>query len=318
MTNPEELDFITRNELIKIDEDTYEGKYPLKFLLPTSRGVYGGDFMSQAILAAWKTVEDKELSPHSLHTYFLRAGSNKTPMIWKISRNNDGRNFANRHVECYQKGTNKLCISMGISFTRNNSSEKKKEIYRQNKEKNIPIGFQKPPQFYFEKYKDTLKGVEGNGIEKDAKFFMPDEFFEDKPINPETSPALSNFGFFFRFEDDWRKSNEPQHIKTAQVAYGSDSLWLMTLPHTFGRRFSPMKEFFSVSLDHSMYFHDTNFDPHDWLYVEYNFSRLANDRVLANCQIYNSEGVEVVSFNQEALVFFPNEFVDKYARNYKL
>ena len=54
----------------------------------TSR-VFGGQVLSQAVLAAGQTVEDRYM--HSLHSYFLRAGDHESPIVYNVDRSRDGR-----------------------------------------------------------------------------------------------------------------------------------------------------------------------------------------------------------------------------------
>ena len=64
--------------------------------------VFGGQVLAQAVLAASETVED--LTIHSLHAYFLRAGDHNAPIVYNVDRSRDGRSFSARRVVAIQHG----------------------------------------------------------------------------------------------------------------------------------------------------------------------------------------------------------------------
>lgn len=84
----------------RTSEDIFVGRsHPM----PTGR-VYGGQVVAQCVAAAVKTLDDDRL-PHSLHGYFLRPGDFDLPITFGVDRIHDGRSFARRRVQAYQKGT---------------------------------------------------------------------------------------------------------------------------------------------------------------------------------------------------------------------
>src|SRR5215471_13617841 len=56
--------------------------------------VFGGQVLGQALVAACRTVQDREC--HSLHAYFLRAGDPKRPILYEVDRSRDGLSFSSR------------------------------------------------------------------------------------------------------------------------------------------------------------------------------------------------------------------------------
>ena len=94
------------------------GVKPLVKPHPTVRGVFGGNLAGQALLVAMKTC-DPEFSPHSLHSYFIRAGSDTIPVEWDVQVVSDGNSFCNRSVKGIQNGV--VIYIASISLTRRNS-----------------------------------------------------------------------------------------------------------------------------------------------------------------------------------------------------
>ena len=62
------------------------------------------------------TAVDPEVSIHSLHAYFLRAGESGTPILYEVDRIRDGRSFSTRRVVAIQHG--KAIFHMSASFQR--------------------------------------------------------------------------------------------------------------------------------------------------------------------------------------------------------
>ena len=77
-----------------------------------SGNLYGGQVLAQALIAAQHTVEKRQ--PHSMHAYFLRAGSSDMPVIYDVDRIRDGGSFTTRRVVARQKG--RPIFNAAISF----------------------------------------------------------------------------------------------------------------------------------------------------------------------------------------------------------
>ncbi len=89
-----------------VDADGDGGRGPIDRFVgrtPTDRDrqVYGGQFLAQALLAAAATVEPGR-HPHSLHAYFLRTGTPRTPIEYRVERVRDGRTASHRSVTAVQ------------------------------------------------------------------------------------------------------------------------------------------------------------------------------------------------------------------------
>ena len=65
--------------------------------------VFGGQVAAQAMIAGVRTV-DPAYGIHSLHSYFLRPGDTRVPIVYDVERIRDGRSFATRRVAARQHG----------------------------------------------------------------------------------------------------------------------------------------------------------------------------------------------------------------------
>lgn len=77
--------------------------------------VFGGQVIAQALAAAQST-SPEGMSAHSLHAYFLRGGTEGLDTHYEVSRDLDGRSFANRRVVARQDDATILTLT--ASFQR--------------------------------------------------------------------------------------------------------------------------------------------------------------------------------------------------------
>lgn len=83
----------------QLDVDLFRGAQP-----ETERQrVFGGQVAAQALVAASRSA-DEEFDLHSLHSYFLRPGDTRVPIIYQVERIRDGRSFETRRVVALQHG----------------------------------------------------------------------------------------------------------------------------------------------------------------------------------------------------------------------
>lgn len=104
----------TVDVLLSLLDTTPDG--PNRFLGSASGGghtrLFGGHVAGQALAAAARTVSAGV--PHSMHSYFLRAGSPDLPIHYEVERVRDGRSFVNRRVAAIQGGRH--IFSLQASF----------------------------------------------------------------------------------------------------------------------------------------------------------------------------------------------------------
>ncbi|ODV76624.1 Thioesterase/thiol ester dehydrase-isomerase [Suhomyces tanzawaensis NRRL Y-17324] len=312
---------------------TLEGKHPLQPFRKGARGTFGGELVAQALNAACATVEVPEFTPHSLHLYFVKAGLDDTTMVWQVQHVSDTKNYANRLVQGFQGTGGRLVYVCQVSFTRANHSEHRIKAAEEKAAavvqaggiaRELPVQFQTKPNFLFEKYRNRLDEFNSHIHTFDMLEHItpPDYSYRDQKTDLGAA-GNKQFGFFFRVRDDWRKAQNPTTTRFLQLAFASDSAYLGTVVGALGLRLPvdmkdpamlPTFAFFRVSLDHTIYFHDLDFDPASWMFLDYKFSRLNNDRVLCQCIVYTLEGKMVALVIQEGLVYFTDEILGRVKR----
>lgn len=306
-----------RFAVVSKGNDVFEGVHPLEPFQEGTRGTYGGEFVTQALLVAYETVEDPEFSPHSFHLYFLKAGSNKLVMRWVVKRTSDGRNFCNRLLQAYQSETNVLCFEFVVSFARKNSIKQRKLEYSQltnpDPKTAVPIDFLSKPQYFFDKYYDSLDDLPYVSHTHDLLHHaIPEEYMSTGWQAEQKIIGEKLFGFFFRTADDLKNVQNKTRAALLNLTFASDSFYLATLCVALGLPLNRENtSFFRVSLDHAVWFHDDDYDPTEWLFLDYNFSRLSNNRVLCHGRVYNRKGLLVASLVQEGLVYLPRQMLER-------
>ncbi|CUM57528.1 unnamed protein product [Debaryomyces tyrocola] len=300
-----------RFELVQKSDTIFEGVRPLEKFLEQNRSVYGGEFIAQAMYAAWKTVPGEEFTPNSLHAYFLKVGNNGSVIRYEVKKNNDGKNFCNRTVECYQTETDALCVVYMMSFSKKNDRNKLRSDHKSLEEGKFSLDFQKKPNFYFDKYLKKIDNI--NYIEHTHGFFhhaLPPEFFDTTlpPNYKNVSLSDREFGMFFRVSDDLTVAKDVIKSKFLLLSYISDSFYLPSIYRALGHPIGPgMMKDVNISLDHCVNFHDANFDPTQWMFMSWSYDRMVNNRVLVSCFIYTLDGTMVASIRQEGLSFISKE-----------
>lgn len=232
--------------------------------------IFGGLVIAQALLAAYRTVEERIC--HSLHCYFIRPGDPSVPILYDVDRARDGKSFTTRRVTAIQHG--EQIFNLAASF--------------QNEE----IGFE-----HQDDMPDVPRPADLIDDEADAEWRRAIEmrWIDSRNIeNPTPAPPEQNV---------WMRAltELPNDIAIQQavLAYMSDMSLLSTCmrPHGVNWR---TPGFQSASLDHAIWFHHrSNFN--DWhLYAQHSPSA-SGSRGFNLGSIYNINGTLVASTAQEGL-----------------
>lgn len=318
--------------LVEFEPGKYRGKKPLNKPAPIAIGSYGGNLCGQALLAAMKSSKPG-FRPHSVHAYFVKPVSNKLPVDWHVEKISDGSNFCNRQVRGFQDG--KLKYITLISLTRNNSNKKAQQQYdeyqRQKKLKEEkgqeddddddnaptkPFGFQTPYHDWFRKRPHELIKLDPRGVDilcfhKLIPELLTLEGTEYEEKIPVTERKLSWYAKWGIEEGDMQfplKGVDDQY-QYFGLAVISESLFMTRLCRSLRTPdvdITAQANYWSVSLDHIIYFHDDDFDSTKWMGVTTNPIRLVNKRAVCEAEIYNDKGVHVATCFQEAITNINN------------
>ena len=253
--------------------------------------VFGGQVIAQALMAAQDTVAEDRIA-HSLHAYFMRAGSEDFEITYRVERDFDGGSFSTRRVIALQQ--DKPILNLACSFQR------LEESYT---------------------HQDPMPDVPGpDGLASEAQLrerfadqIPPDlrgRFSQARPIEYRPVDPMDWLGMQCRepaVQDIWFRLFSPIEAAPAMhraiLAYASDSYLLgtSTLPHG-ATWVTP--GFMSASLDHAVWIHD-DVNVNDWLLYHCDSPWAARGRGFNRGSIYTRDGRLVATCAQEGLVRRP-------------
>ncbi|MCX7061506.1 MAG: acyl-CoA thioesterase II [Gammaproteobacteria bacterium] len=258
------------------------------------KSVFGGQVISQALVAATRTVVDAQ-SPHSLHAYFLRPGDMEAPIVYEVDRVRDGRSFITRRVQAIQHG--QPILTLIASFQRAEDGF----------EHQMPMPQVPTPEQLGNQHAQRLQWLEDE-VARNPAFperlriaFTREQAFEflwvdaTDPFQPQPGPMQQ--GIWFRAAG--QLPDDPL-LHRCVLAYASDFNLAATalLPHARSW-FSP--EMIVASIDHALWFHrDMRVD--DWLFYSMDTPTAQSVRGMTRGLIYDRQGRLVASAAQECLM----------------
>ncbi|SMN20778.1 similar to Saccharomyces cerevisiae YJR019C TES1 Peroxisomal acyl-CoA thioesterase likely to be involved in fatty acid oxidation rather than fatty acid synthesis [Maudiozyma saulgeensis] len=318
---------------------------PTKFItrnLPVapvgSKSTFGGTLVAQSLLASMNTVP-RNFIPSSLHCYFISGGHPEQMITYDVESLREGRNFIHKEVRAYQD--QKLIFQSMILFAsgRNDSDDNNGTTLTHLKTIDLPDKNQYTyaADLFQEAVADNesktrmfkeLPIVQGRGgithINKvynsfktqPMEYYFPKNFFHAEEetrnnsvnyyvkIRKESVETLTANNSYHD-ENDLISPHNDERYNYAAFAYLSDSYLLLALPY-----FSNMPLYshkFSVSLDHSIHFHQLP-KVNDLIYLNIENSRSADHRHLMQGEYFDSNtGKILASVSQEGLVIY--EFI---------
>lgn len=272
-------------DLEKIEENLFRGHSPDE----SWQRVFGGQVIGQALVAAYRTVEDRVC--HSLHGYFIRPGDPKIPIVYEVDRARDGRSFSTRRVVGIQHG--KQIFNLAASFQKPETGFEHHAAMP-----DVPMPEDLPSEM------ELREEVARQLPTEIAKHFARERPIEIRPINPQKyinpEPMLAVQHVWFRA----RKAVDEGNIALNQcvMAYASDMTLLDTCVRPHGVSWLSGKVQ-TASLDHAMWFH-APFKADEWLLYAMDSPSASGARGFNRGAIYTRDGNLVASVAQEGLIRF--------------
>ncbi len=250
--------------------------------------VFGGQVIAQALAAAQETVGEARAA-HSLHAYFMRAGSEDFEITYRVERDFDGGSFSTRRIIALQQ--DKPIFNMAASFQKLETG-----FSHQN-----PMPIVTQPEDLTPEAELRARMVD-KIPEAHRANFLRERAFEFRQVDPRD--VVGGNPRFPAVQDIWFRLRAPigddASIHRAALAYASDS-WLLgtsTLPHNV-RWETP--GFMSASLDHAIWFHD-DFRADDWLLYSCDSPWAGRGRGYNRGTIYSRDGRMVATCTQEGMI----------------
>jgi acyl-CoA thioesterase II len=272
------LDFLVKLlDLEAIEVNIFRGIQPGE----ERQRVFGGQVAAQALMAAGRTVEQGD--PHSLHSYFIRPGDPKIPILYEVDRIRDGKSFTTRRVVAIQHG--RAIYALEASFHVAEDS-----IDHQFTMPVVPD----PATLPTIRERMDEAGVVNEWFSRPHP--IDQRFIGELPWSPNRSTEPS--------QRIWIRADgslpDGQLLHSCIATYASDmSLFDAILaPHSV--RWDE-GHFMGASLDHCMWFH-RSFRADGWLLYDMDSPIAHGARGLARGFLYDQSGRLCVSLAQEGLV----------------
>ncbi|MEX2528119.1 MAG: acyl-CoA thioesterase II [Gemmatimonadota bacterium] len=249
--------------------------------------VFGGQVLSQALVAAQRTVEEGR-PVHSLHGYFILAGDLSVPIVYFVDRLRDGGSFTTRRVTAIQHG--QAIFNLSASF----------HVPQEGPEHQLPTPSAPEPET-LEPELERIRAVSHRIPPEVRGALTQDRFIDFRPVEvddlfqPEPREPVRHA--WFRVPS---AMPEDPLIHQAVLAYVSDYGLLSTVLQPHGKTVrDPSLQV--ASLDHSLWFH-RRVKVDDWLLYAMDSPVAGGARGFARGAIYTREGQLVASVAQEGLV----------------
>jgi acyl-CoA thioesterase-2 len=269
-------------DLEKLEENLFRGRSPQVHW----QRVFGGQVIGQALVAACRTVEDRQ--PHSLHGYFLLAGDPTVPIIYEVDRIRDGRSFTTRRAVAIQHG--RPIFALTASF----------QVDEPGFDHAMSMPDVPPPEGLPE-IAEVMSAIPSMPQLVRA-WYERERPIEIRPVNMGrrfSSADAGETGFQVWIRTTGPLPDDPA-IHRCVLAYASDLTLLDTslVPH--GR--SVLEEAIqAASLDHALWFHRP-FRADEWLLYAQDTPSASGARGFARGLVYDRAGRLVASVAQEGLV----------------
>ncbi|MGH3475530.1 MAG: acyl-CoA thioesterase II [Pseudonocardiaceae bacterium] len=266
-------------DLERIEDDIFRGVSP-----PESPvRVFGGQVAGQALVAAGRTVPP-ERGVHSLHSYFIRAGDPRVPIVYDVDRIRDGRSFTTRRVVAIQHG--KAIFALSASF----------QLPEQGLEHADEMPEVAPP----EQLDDLETWARRAG---DTAITRMPRAFDLRYVTPPVWAGKGNETRSGEHQRLWLRADgvlpDDPLVHVCVLAYSSDLTLLWSVAAGHGHAIG--QDLVAASLDHAMWFHRP-FRADDWVLHDCVSPSATGGRGLATGRFFSRDGRLIASVVQEGLV----------------
>ncbi|KAJ7293259.1 thioesterase-like superfamily-domain-containing protein [Mycena rebaudengoi] len=283
----------TALEVERLDVDLYRSK--TLWLPARGRGVFGGQVISQALVAATNSVDPA----FGLHCYFLLSASPAVPIVYSVERLRDGRSYLTRAVRARQHG--QIVFMMMCSF-------QKEEPWQPTQQWRMPLV--PPPnecQLEEERVAELLKADDVHPRIREIYH----QAIQERMRSPiAIKIAAQETGGSLRFMYWMQARDIPAYEGPFQkciLSYISDLFLLSAASRTlglerFGKGPNATGMMIQSTIDHSICFYDDTFNCGDWLLYAMTSPRAASGRSIVYGQLYTQSGTLIAVTTQEGVV----------------
>ncbi|WP_446221753.1 acyl-CoA thioesterase [Nocardia sp. IBHARD005] len=267
-------------DLEAIGEDTFLGNHPEKVWSRT----FGGQLVSQAIIAAGRTAGERPL--HAINAHFVRGGDVKKPIEYHVQRHRDGRALANRTVTASQDGQELFVMLAAFQ-------DWGKGLEHAHEGPDVPDP-------------ETLPRVEESfaGFEDKLEMFIKAPHPIDMRYTNDPAWILKGTGEKLNHNRVWMRTDgslpDDPLLHVAALGYSSDTTVLDSIITTHGLSWG-LDRILAATVNHSIWFHRPfRFD--DWVLYATESPVAAGSRGLATGRFYSRTGELIATTVQEGVI----------------
>ncbi|MCA1510360.1 acyl-CoA thioesterase II [Bradyrhizobium sp. NBAIM01] len=266
-------------DLEQLDLNVFYGNLPDT----RSQRLFGGQLIGQAMIAACRTAKGR--LPHSLHSYFLKAGDPQVPITYLVEALRDGKSYSSRRVTAIQRCDAIFSIMVSLQ------AQEQGAFDHQDKMPDVPplekLALEEPDnQPMFVETPEFIRRYYGIELlmAETGRYFG--QKFDDGRIHLWIRTAM-------KLPDD-------PMLHICALAYASDYSLLDAVTARYGRK--PFdRRMIPASLDHAMWFHRA-FRADDWLLYAHDSPSAQGGRGITRGLIFKPDGTLVASVAQEGSV----------------
>ncbi|WP_067655901.1 acyl-CoA thioesterase [Nocardia harenae] len=267
-------------DLEEVGPDVFVGQHPEKVWSRT----FGGQLVSQAIVAAGRTVGDRPV--HAVNAHFVRGGDVKKPIEYHVERHRDGRAFANRTVTASQDGQELFVMLAAFQ-------EWGRGLEHAHERPDVPDP-------------ENLPRIEQSfaGFEDKLEMFVNAPRPIDLRYTNDPSWILKGTGEKLNHNRVWMKADgtlpDDPLLHNATLGYSSDTTVLDSIITTHGLSWG-LDRIVAATVNHSIWFHRPfRFD--EWTLYATESPVAAGSRGLATGRFYARTGELLATTVQEGVI----------------
>ncbi len=268
-------------DLETIDLNLFRGPQP-----DTGRQrVFGGQVAAQSLVAASRTAPD-EVTVHSMHSYFLRPGDHRMPIVYDVDRIRDGRSFATRRVLARQHGRPIYALTASFHVHEEGFEHQDVTIDVPSPEDSVDLV-------------TLISGDEARKAEWLREWAALDFRIADRnpPLGKDDDGSPARAAYWVKVGGELP---DDQLIHQAALTYLSDLtlIGVTLLRHGLHPNHPKVQ---AASLDHTVWFHKP-VRADEWLLYRQTSPVATGGRGLALGELFSRDGVLVASVAQEGLI----------------
>ncbi|KAI9512335.1 thioesterase II [Russula earlei] len=262
-----------------------------------ARGVFGGQVISQALVAATRCVKPE----FALHSYFLLSASASAPLLYYVDRVRDGRSYSTRAVRAVQGGRTVFIMLCSFQIP---------EFWHPSRQWTVPQA-PRPEECEMDVVHIRRWAEQPDQTREGRMRLLALAKAQESPVSVKfAGDSINELDGRWRFMY-WMKAKTTRQYpaafqKKCILAYITDTYFLPVASNISRLKRSvsegPTAFGMASSLDHSVVYYKNDFDCGDWLLFVMTSPAAAMGRAFCSGLLYSKDGALLAVVNQEGVL----------------